>query len=257
MDRITKEFQKDNLIIKIYPDRRTMGKVSAEEAAEKIKSLLIKKSEIRIVFAAAPSQNEFLDELAEIDGIAWENITAFHMDEYTGLEDNAQQSFRKYLKDRIFDKVNFKEVNLIKPGDNPEHEIKRYESLLKEQPVDIVFMGIGENGHIAFNDPPVADFNDPKLVKIVQLDDACRQQQVNDGCFISFEAVPDKAVTLTVPALMSADNLFIIVPGIRKAEAVFRTLNGEISTGCPASILRKHEKAILYLDKDSSSLLKY
>ena len=257
MGRITKEFQKDNLIVKIFPDRRTMGNVSAEEAAEKIKSLLIKKSEIRIVFAAAPSQDEFLDELAVIEGIEWERITAFHMDEYIGLENNAKQSFSKYLKDRIFDKVNFKEVNLIKPGDNPEGEIKRYESLLKEQPVDIVFMGIGENGHIAFNDPPVADFNDPKLVKIVQLDDACRQQQVNDGCFISFEAVPDRAVTLTVPALMSADNLFIIVPGIRKAEAVFKTLYGEISTGCPASILRKHKKAILYLDKDSSTLLKY
>jgi glucosamine-6-phosphate deaminase len=252
MNYLKSDFKKDNLIVKIFPDREDLGKASAGEAAEKIKELLNNKPEIRIIFAAAPSQNEFLNELSKIEGIEWNRITAFHMDEYIGLDENAEQSFGKYLKDKIFDKVNFKEVNLIKPQDNPENEVIRYEALLKENPIDIVCMGIGENGHIAFNDPAFADFNDPRLVKIVELDEACRQQQVNDGCFPSFDAVPKRAVTLTVPALIRGENLFVIVPGIRKANAVHDTLYRDINVKCPASVLRKHKNAVLYLDNDSS-----
>ncbi|MEO8399100.1 MAG: glucosamine-6-phosphate deaminase [Ignavibacteriaceae bacterium] len=252
MTKLIKEFKIDDLFVKIFPDRAAMGKASAQEAAEKIKDLLKNKSEIRIVFAAAPSQNEFLDELVKTEGIEWNRIIAFHMDEYIGLNENGVQLFSKYLKDRIFDKVDFKEVHLINPKDNPEEEVENYETLLKENPIDIVFMGIGENGHIAFNDPPVADFNDSKFVKIVELDEPCRQQQVNDGCFSSFDEVPKRAITLTVPALMSGNYLFVVVPGIRKANAVSKTLNGGIITNCPASILRTHKNAVLYLDKDSS-----
>jgi glucosamine-6-phosphate deaminase len=255
MNSLPKEFKKDNLFIKVFSNREILGKAAAQEAADKINTILKNKSEIRIVFAAAPSQNEFLDELVKTKNIEWNRITAFHMDEYMGLDKNSEQSFRKYLKDRIFDKVDFKEVHLIQPKDDPKKEIERYEALLKEKPIDIIFMGIGENGHIAFNDPPFADFNDPHFVKIVELDEACRQQQVNDGCFPSFNEVPKQAVTLTVPALMSGENLFVVVPGLRKARAVFNTLNNEINIKCPASILRRHNNTILYLDEDSSSKL--
>lgn len=245
-------FKKDNLHVKIFKDRKGAGKASALDTADMINNLLSMKSEIRMVFAAAPSQDEFLDELIKIEWIEWKRITAFHMDEYIGLDENAEQLFSKYLVNRIFNKVDFKKVHIIRPGFNPEQEVKRYETLFKEKPVDIICMGIGENGHIAFNDPPVADFNDTQLVKIVELDDACRKQQVNDGCFSSFKGVPQRAVTLTVPALMSGNYLSIVVPGIRKSEAVYDTLYGEISTKCPASILRKHDNAVMYLDKDSS-----
>lgn len=246
------DFKKDKLQIRIFKDKETLGKASAHDVAENIKYYLKQKPEIRMVFAAAPSQNEFLNELVQIVGIEWNRITAFHMDEYIGLDANAEQLFSKYLKEKIFNKVEFKEVNLIEPGNHPEKEVERYETLLNEKPIDIICMGIGENGHIAFNDPPVADFNDTRLVKIVELDDACRNQQVNDGCFPSFKEVPKRAVTLTVPALMSGNYLSIVVPGIRKAKAVYDTLHGEISTKCPASILRKHNNAVIYLDKDSS-----
>jgi glucosamine-6-phosphate deaminase len=245
-------FKIDKVKIKIFNDGRALGKASAMDTAEKIKHLLNEKSEIRMVFAAAPSQNEFLDELIQIKGIKWNRITAFHMDEYIGLEENAGQLFTKYLKDRIFNKVDFKEVNLIEPENNPEEEVKRYETLLKEKPIDIVCMGIGENGHIAFNDPPVADFDDTHLVKIVELDETCRKQQVNDGCFSLMEDVPKRAITLTVPALMAGNYLSIVVPGIRKANAVYNALYNEISTECPASIVRRHGNATMYLDKDSS-----
>ncbi len=164
-----------------------------------------------------------------------------------------QNSYSARFVDKIFNKVDFKEIYLIQPLKNPEKKIEEYEKLLKEKQIDIVFMGIGENGHIAFNDPPVADFSDPKFVKIVDLDESCRQQQVNDGCFPLFKDVPQRAVTLTVPALLSGKYLSTVVPGIRKANAVGKTLNGDINTSCPASILRNHNNVFLYLDKDSAS----
>ncbi len=234
-----------------------MGKAAADEVTEKLTSLLQQQDNVRMVFAAAPSQNELLSELSVKQNIDWQRVTAFHMDEYIGLDENSSQSFAHYLKQNIFNKLPFKSVNLISKTDlDAEANCTRYSNLFKEAPIDIVCMGIGENGHIAFNDPPVADFNDPSLVKIVHLDNACRVQQVNDGCFPSLEAVPEKAITLTVPALLSARNLFIVVPGKLKAKAVERTLNGAISTECPASVLRTHKSAKLFLDKDSSRELK-
>ena len=158
-----KNFKKDNLKIEVFPDRRSLGIKAAESVAIKIKEILEKKPEVRMVFAAAPSQNEFLKSLVNIKNIEWEKITAFHMDEYIGLEPDAEQLFSNYLKERIFDLVPFKKVNLINSANNPEEECKRYESLLIEKSIDIICMGIGENGHIAFNDPPVADFNDTKF----------------------------------------------------------------------------------------------
>lgn len=250
------KFNVDRLNVVIASDRNELGKISAKHVSDVIINLLEIKDELRIIFAAAPSQNEFLQELTAESRIDWSRITAFHMDEYIGLSKDSPQLFSKYLEQNLFSKVNFKKVNIINSQtSNIEMECERYEKLLKEQPIDIVCMGIGENGHIAFNDPPVADFNDKKFVKVVKLDEPCKQQQVNDGCFNSIDAVPPYAVTLTVPALMSGNFLAVMVPGKRKAVAVFNTLKGDISTKCPASILRTHPYAYLYIDKDSASML--
>ena len=247
-----KEYRVDNLTVKIMPTRKEMGEVSAIDIKNKIKELLQEKSEINMIFAAAPSQNDVLKSLV----IEWNRVNAYHMDEYIGLDKNAPQGFGNFLKEHIFGLVDFKSVNYIDISTtNPEAEADRYGRLLLENPTDIVVMGIGENGHIAFNDPPVADFNDVKVVKPVKLDEICRQQQVNDGCFESIDKVPTHAMTLTVPTLVKAPYLFCIVPAPTKAKAVYETLNGSIDEHCPASILRKHENAILYLDNDSSSLL--
>lgn len=204
-----------------------------------------------MVFAAAPSQNEFLEALVEDKDIDWSRITAFHMDEYIGLEEDAPQRFSQFLKERLFDLVKPGELHLIQSSNGAEEECRRYAELLNKAPIDIICLGIGENGHIAFNDPPVADFNDPHTMKPVELDDACRQQQVNDGCFPSFDDVPTHALTLTIPTMMSASHLFCIVPGTTKREAVMHTLNGPITTDCPASVLRNHPDCTLYVDTDS------
>lgn len=245
----------DNLDTKVFDSRDIMGAAAAQNVSSRIKNILSEKDELRMIFAAAPSQNEFLKELVKLD-IPWEKITAFHMDEYIGLPEGSEQSFAYYLKKHLFDKVNFKQVHFLNSAsEKPEMECLRYGSLINENPIDIVCMGIGENGHIAFNDPPVADFHDEETVKIVELEEVCRQQQVNDGCFNSIELVPRSAITLTIPALFSADYLSVVVPGKTKNEAVYKTLFDKISHDCPATILRRHENAALYLDYDSYNMV--
>lgn len=251
-----KEFKKDLLVVKQYDNRTFMGEGAAKDISAKIKELLEKKQELNIIFAAAPSQNDVLLSLINDKTINWTRINAYHMDEYVGLSKNAPQGFGNFLKEHIFSLVPFKSVNYINcEATDVEAECERYSKLLKENPTDIVIMGIGENGHIAFNDPPVADFNDSKMVKKVKLDEICRQQQVNDGCFSDISLVPTHAITLTVPTLVSAPYLFCIVPAKTKANAVKETLTGTIDEHCPATILRKQENAILYLDNESSVLL--
>lgn len=247
----------DQLEVKISRSRDEMGRTAASDIRQKILALLAEKSEINIIFAAAPSQNEVLEQLIAFDDIDWSRISAYHMDEYIGLSaENSDKSFGAFLDQHIFGKVPFKCVHHINgTSADPREECKRYGQLLKSNPTDIVVMGIGENGHIAFNDPWVADFADTEAVKVVELDEICRQQQVNDGCFKTLSDVPTHAITLTCPTLFSGDNLFCIVPAITKAKAVSKTLNGEINEDCPATILRKHNSAVLYLDQDSSSLL--
>lgn len=249
-------FQKDKLQVEIYENRTLMGEASARDIKAKIAELLSKKKEINMIFAAAPSQNDVLKSLVEDKEIEWNRVNAYHMDEYIGLDKDAPQGFGNFLKAHIFGLVPFKSVNYIDiTTTDPEKEAERYGKLLDENPTDIVIMGIGENGHIAFNDPPVADFNDKKTVKPVKLDEICRQQQVNDGCFSSIDKVPTHAMTLTVPTLVRAPYLFCIVPAPTKAKAVYETLNGSIDEHCPASVLRLQENAKLYLDNESSKLL--
>ncbi|WP_010272187.1 glucosamine-6-phosphate deaminase [Paenibacillus senegalensis] len=242
---------KDKLKVRVYNSRDDMGRAAAANTAARMKQLLKEKDRIRMVFAAAPSQNEFLQALTEDQQLDWSRVTAFHMDEYIGLPEDAPQRFSQFLKEKLFDKVNPGELHLIQSSNGAEEECRRYTELLNEAPIDIVCLGIGENGHIAFNDPPVANFEDPEVMKPVELDDACRRQQVNDGCFPSFDDVPTHALTLTIPTMLSASHLFCIVPGAAKREAVMHTLNGPITTQCPASILRTHPDCTLYLDPDS------
>lgn len=251
-----KEFQKDRLKVEIYDTRAEMGNAAARDIKAKIAQLLSEKGEINMIFAAAPSQNEVLAALAEDEQIEWKRVNAYHMDEYIGLSADAPQGFGNFLKEHIFGRAPFKSVHYIDcTAADPEKEAARYEKLLRDNPPDIVVMGIGENGHIAFNDPPVADFQDVRGAKVVRLDEVCRNQQVHDGCFARLEEVPKYAITLTVPTLVSAPWLYCIVPAKTKAIAVKACLTGEIGEHCPASILRLQDNAVLYLDKDSAALL--
>ncbi len=251
-----KTMKKDLLTVNAYDTRKEMGDAAAKDIKAAILSLLSEKREIRMIFAAAPSQNEVLAALANDKDIPWERVHAFHMDEYIGLPADAPQGFGNFLRAHIFGIAPFASVSYIDiSAKDAEAECRRYASLLAEAPIDIVVMGIGENGHIAFNDPPVADFNDTLAVKPVALDEVCRNQQVNDGCFAKLDDVPKTAITLTVPTLFHGGKLFCIVPAPTKANAVKETVTGTIDEHCPASILRRHADATLYLDKDSSSLL--
>jgi glucosamine-6-phosphate deaminase len=242
--------QVERLNIEVHPDRAAMGAAAAAVAAAEMRRVLASQPVLRMSFAAAPSQNEFLAGLAAADGIDWARVTAFQLDDYVGLPAGAPQRFSSFLHDRIWDTVRPGTIHSMGAGD-PAAESERYAALLAAAPVDIVCLGIGENGHLAFNDPPVADFEDPAVVKIVELDDPCRQQQVNDGCFPTFGDVPTHALTQTIPALLAGKRLVCVVPGPAKRTAVEQTLNGPISTACPASILRTHPNCTLYLDRDS------
>ena len=169
----------------------------------------------------------------------------------SGLPTDAPQRFGHFLTTKLFDRVSPRNVHLIDDSAGAAEACRRYQQLLEKGPIDIVCLGIGENGHLAFNDPPVADFDDPDVIKRVQLDAICRQQQVNDGCFDTFDAVPEEALTLTIPTLLSGQHLFCVVPGKTKHQAVRAVLNGPITTACPASILRQHPDCTLYVDQDS------
>jgi len=251
-----KEFRQDNLECRIYSTRSKMGIAAAEDIHNKILELLSEKDTINMIFAAAPSQNEMLEALAGKKDIPWNRINAFHMDEYIGLPESAPQRFGTFLNKAIFERVPFKNVYLINSNSKSiEDECKRYTELLQNNPVDIVCLGIGENGHIAFNDPGVADFNDKELIKVVELDDVCRQQQVNDGCFEKLDDVPKNALSLTIPALTAGAYMYCVVPAATKANAVKNTINGPVSEDCPASVLRTHKNAVLYCDSDSGAYL--
>lgn len=248
-----KKFEVDELSVFVFDTRAEMGRAAAEDAEARINRLIAEKGEATVVFAAAPSQNELLDALKEAD-IDWTKVRAMHMDEYIGLPEDHEAGFGNFLRRAIFNDLPFKAVHYLFDSEaDPEVICERYSKLLEKYPPDLVLLGVGENGHLAFNDPAVADFEDPKLVKIVELDDVCRMQQVNDGCFASFEEVPEKAITLTMRALLEINEKVTVVPGKAKAPAIDRMLNGEISTECPASILKTAKNTALYLDADSAS----
>lgn len=245
----------DNLETRVFATREEMGRAAGSAISSKIKALMNEQNIVRIVFGAAPSQNEVLAYLATDKTIDWSRIDAFHMDEYIGLPAKAPQRFASFLYDHIWNIVHPRNVYIIDDSKGVTKALEEYKTLIAEAPIDIICLGVGENGHIAFNDPPVADFNDPEIVKLVELDLACRNQQVNDGCFPGLGDVPEKAITLTIPTMMSGRYLFCVVPGPTKKHAIKDMLLNEISTACPASILRTHDNCILFVDQDAFSLM--
>lgn len=249
----TKEY--DKLTVEVYEDRIQMGQAAARQTAESIRDIAARNKKVNMIFAAAPSQNEFLEALTTASDIPWEDVRGFHMDEYIGLTADAPQGFGNFLREKLFDRVPFEAVYYIDSQAASREECRRYSSLLNQNPPDIVCMGIGENGHIAFNDPHAARFDDPDLVKVVDLDGECRTQQVNDGCFSSIGEVPLQALTLTIPVLTNPSRIICVVPGPLKAQAVKAALEGPVEESCPASILRTRSGAVLYLDSASASLL--
>jgi glucosamine-6-phosphate deaminase len=247
----TRHRMAERLRIHCFATSTAMSRAAAHDIAAEIRARLAVAAGMRMIFAAAPSQGEMIEALIAEPGIDWRRVTAFHMDEYIGLAAGAPQRFTMWLGERLFDRLPFAAVHPILPEPDPRATAGRYAALLDTAPIDIVCLGIGVNGHIAFNDPPVADFADPKDVKVVELDAVCRQQQVDDDCFPNVAAVPERAVTLTIPRLLRAEKLFCVVPGTHKRIAVRRTLHGPITTDCPASVLRRHSGCILYLDAES------
>ncbi len=250
-----KTWTKDKLKIAVYSEQKTMAKAASEFVASELNKAIASKGHANLIIGTGASQFSFFNAFLK-EHLNWEKINLFHLDEYIGIPEKHPASFRRYLIDRVLDKVIPNHVFFLN-GDAADTglEMNRYSELLKQYPTDVACIGIGENGHIAFNDPPVADFSDPQWVKIVELDEACKNQQVGEGWFTTADEVPRLALTLTIPAIMQSKVISCVVPDKRKSGAVFHALNGEITTKCPASILREHGQARLFLDKESASLL--
>ena len=229
-----------------------LGHTAANHIAVALRARLREQEHVRMILAAAPSQSEMLAALIREPEIDWPRVTAFHMDEYIGLPESAPQRFASWLRRAFADHVPLARFEPIDPGDFPQETCIHYAKLLGEAPIDVVLLGIGTNGHLAFNDPP-ADLEDPHAVKIVTLDRMCREQQVFDGCFAAFDDVPRQAITLTVPTLLAGRELFCCVPGQLKSAAVKAMLESPVSGECPATALRTHPRCTVYLDPDSSS----
>jgi glucosamine-6-phosphate deaminase len=249
-------FRADKLNVYVYDSRLRMGAAAAAAVAREIRGLIEARGRAVGIFASAPSQNEFLAALVEAPGIDWSRVVGLHLDEYLGMDDRAPQSFRRFLINRLVSKVALSEFHGLR-GDAADGaaESERYSELLAANPPDFAVLGIGENGHLAFIDPPFCDFDDPQRVKVVELDEVCRAQQVNDGAFATIDDVPRHALSLTIPTIMARPKLFAIVPGPAKREAIKSTIEGPVATTCPASILRRHPDAHLFIDLDSASLL--
>ena len=249
-------FQADALPVRVHRSLAEMAQDAAHIAHGHLTGVLAAQSTAACILATGNSQIRFLEHLIALGGIDWSRLTLFHMDEYLGIDASHQASFRRYMRERVESRVKPGHFHYIE-GDAllPLDECKRYSDLLEAQPIDLCCLGVGENGHLAFNDPPVADFDDPHKVKIVKLDLACKQQQVGEGHFPNLDAVPPYAITLTIPALCSARKMLCVAPEKRKANAVKNMIAGPVSPECPASILRRQPHATLLLDIDSASLL--
>ena len=249
-------FEADSLPVRVFASEEDMASAAAAEVNEYLCGIIANQGSAAAILATGNSQIQFLEQLVAIGEVDWNKVTLFHMDEYLGLDGNHTASFRRYMRERVEQKVHPAAFHYLE-GDalEPMKECRRYADLLATQPIDLCCLGVGENGHIAFNDPPVADLNDPEIVKIVRLDDGCRQQQHGEGHFPTFDSVPQYALTLTVTALCQAKKMVCLCPETRKAQAVKDALQGPISTACPASHLRTQSHCVLYLDNNSAALL--
>jgi len=244
----------DSLRVQVYPNANILAQDAAQIAASHLKRTLKDQESAAVILATGQSQLLLLESFLSSEGIDWGRVTFFHMDEYLGLPAEHPAGFRYYLHERVEKRVKSRAMHYLR-GDamEPLAECRRYKQLLEAQPIDLCFLGIGENGHLAFNDPAVADFDDTDTVKLVKLDSICRNQQVKQGHFPNIDAVPPYAFTLTIPTLCSARKLLCLAQGTRKATIVKETLHGNISTACPATILRQQPQASLLLDPESAA----
>lgn len=245
----------DALTVEIHSDATAISLAAFDRASRQVREAINQRGFARVILATGNSQLEFLRLLREADGIAWDKVDVFHLDEYVGLEAGHPSSFRQYLKENFVDHASPRNFFGIDGTADPAAEARRYGDLLNEDSIDLSCLGVGNNGHLAFNDPPYADFNDPDAVKLVKLDGVSRQQQVDGGLFANLHSVPTHALTVTIPALLNAAHVQVLASGKHKAQAISTALLGPISEDCPASVLRTVPQAVLYLDEESAGLL--
>ena len=240
--------------VAVFPDKYFLARAAAEQAATTIREAIRERGCARIVAATGASQFEFLEELTKASHIDWKKVEMFHLDEYLHMSPAHPASFRKYLRERLINKVGIIRFHLLDGERDPGEVVAEMTAEIRKAPIDIAFVGIGENGHLAFNDPP-ADFETDQAYIVVELDESCRRQQLGEGWFKGLEDVPRRALSMTVREILKAKQIIAVVPDARKAQAVAKCFGAEISPMAPASILRTHPNAFLYLDKDSAALL--
>jgi len=241
--------------VEVFPDKKSLSQAAAKNAADILRKAIQNRGHARIIAATGAAQFDFLEALTQASGIDWTKVEMFHLDEYIGLPATHPASFRKFLLDRLINKTAMRRYHLLDGDQDPQNVIAEVTAEIRKAPIDIAFVGIGENGHLAFNDPP-ADFETDEAYIVVELDEACRRQQMGEGWFKTLDDVPRRALSMTVKQVLKAEQIIAIVPEKRKADAVMKCFGGEITPMAPASILRTHENTIIYLDKDSASLLK-
>jgi glucosamine-6-phosphate deaminase len=252
----TRSFSRDRLEVRVYGDRTAAGAAGAEIAASLMRDTVAREGRMSVIFASAVSQDPFLAALRAQPDVAWDRITAFHMDEYMGMKEDHPASFRRFLRERLFDHVPVAAFHgLNGEALDADAECARYAALLAAAPPSLVIMGVGENGHLAFIDPPVCDFKEPRDVRAVDLDDVCRMQQVHDGAFERLDDVPKQALSLTVPLFLRIPRALVFVNGAHKSAAVKAAVEGPVSEACPASALRMHPAATMFLDPAAAALL--
>ncbi len=246
----------ESVDVAVAPDSASMARAAADAAAAILRSSVARSGVAHAMFATGNSQLDFVGALVgETPDVPWNDVVVFHMDEYVGIGEDHPASFQRWIRERIVAPAHPRAAHYLDGLADPDHECARYADLLARHPLDLCCLGIGENGHLAFNDPPTADFDDPLDVKEVVLDRACRLQQVGEGHFPTESDVPESALTVTIPALLRAGRVLAIVPEARKARPVRAALEGPVTTGCPASILQRTPRATVFLDGDSAALL--
>lgn len=251
-----RRFRIDQLDVVVHADQASLASAAAYQAAGALRQAVATSGVANAMFATGNSQLEFVEALTRAPEVPWADVVVFHMDEYVGVDAAHPAGFRRWIRERITERLHPRAAHYLDgTAPDPRAECDRYAALLSAHPLDLCCLGIGENGHLAFNDPPVADFADPDDVKIVELDRACREQQVGEGHFPTIDAVPATAMTVTVPALLRAGAVIAVVPEERKATAVRDALTGPVATSCPASALRRTAAATLHLDQGSAGLL--
>ena len=242
------------MLIKVFEEKKDLGRAAAEQAAASIRNAIRDSGRARIIAATGASQFDFLEVLTKAEDIDWRRVEMFHLDEYIGLPMSHPASFRRYLRERLIQKTGIANYHLLDGETDPSAAIRSANEAIAAAPIDIAFVGIGENGHLAFNDPP-ADFETEEPYLIVNLDPACRLQQVGEGWFANISETPKQAISMSIRQILKAKEILAVVPDSRKAKAVKACLEGEISPMAPASILRRHENTTVYLDKNSAALL--